>query len=501
MNPKAVVLIGLVSSIVCITSFVPANSDTIPLVSRTAGVLPQGRLEGFLGVSGIKATKSLGVSDFAFAAKLGVGWVRMAVSWADMNPAKGVYDWSSADKAVTNATAAGLKSVLMVRNTPAWAAVTTPYTFVTEGRGLDKGATDFPSPQRWTVTPTLNASGLPNGYITRRETMSGTLITELKSSFPNLRMADPNVSWRPFMRELVKRYSQAPYNVTFFQIANEHRPESGQYPEDSVESVAERWFVPAAQEAHKFAGVRVMNCWSSEVSNAQMDAFDAVPGVLENLDIFGQHYGDFDRWRKVFNRYEAKGKPNIAYWATEYGDKPVDEFTWKVSHSYPAILGQVLARDWSYEDKFKLFWYPSKSSSNPYQSLADENGKPTAHGRQVQVLYSLLYGKILELYPNFSTTPDASTLDYSAGFRTDRGLVLAIGLLEANRPSRPNLTVTLPNLAVGAIKLARSVDAYGTIVERLNPQASGNGSRLTVDTSKLSDAGMQMIYLELQTTP
>ncbi len=72
MNPKAVVLLGLVSSIVGIISFVPANSNTIPLVSRTAGVLPQGRLEGFLGVSGIKATKSLGVNDFAFAAKLGV---------------------------------------------------------------------------------------------------------------------------------------------------------------------------------------------------------------------------------------------------------------------------------------------------------------------------------------------------------------------------------------------------------------------------------------------
>ena len=362
---------------------------------------PQGRLEGFLGISGVRGATS--VNDFSFAAKIGVGWVRAGISWAEINPAKGVYDWASTDQLLGNARAVGLKTVLMVRNTPAWAATTQPYSFVTTGRAAAKGGTNFPTPQRWTVTPSLDAAGLPSGYTTRRETLDGTLIDEVRSSFPNLRMANPDASWRVFIRELVGRYSQAPFDVKFFEIANEHRPESGQYPEDSVESVAERWFVPAAQEAHKFPGVRVLNSWGTDTASEQIDAFDAVPGVLENLDIFGQHYGDFDRWRRIFERYQLKGKPNIAFWATEYGDKPVDAFTWKVSHSYPAILGQVLARDWSDEDKFKVFWYPSKSKTKPYQSLADENGELTAHGRQVQVLYSLLYGKTLELYSDFVT--------------------------------------------------------------------------------------------------
>jgi Beta-galactosidase len=459
---------------------------------------PQGRLEGFLGISGVRGATS--VNDFSFAAKIGVGWVRAGISWAEINPAKGVYDWASTDQLLANARAAGLKTVLMVRNTPAWAATTQPYSFVTTGRAAAKGGTNFPTPQRWTVTPSLDASGLPNGYTTRRETLDGKLIDEVRSSFPNLRMSDPDASWRVFIRALVGRYSQAPFDVKFFEIANEHRPESGQYPEDSVESVAERWFVPAAQEAHKFPGVRVMNCWGTDTASEQIDAFDAVPGVLENLDIFGQHYGDFDRWRRIFERYQLKGKPNIAFWATEYGDKPVDAFTWKVSHSYPAILGQVLSRDWSYEDKFKVFWYPSKSKTKPYQSLADENGELTSHGRQVQVLYSLLYGKTLELYTDFTTAPNASATDYAYGFRTDRGAVLAIGLLNAaGAPSRPTITVTLPTLAPSAIKLVRSVDAYGAIIETLNPRASGAGSVLTMNTAKLSDAGMQMMYLEVLT--
>lgn len=111
-----------------------AQPTIIPLVSRLLGAMPQGRLEGFLGISGIQVTKSMSTSDFAFAGKLGIDWVRMAISWADVNPAKGVYDWSSTDRAVTNAAAAGLKSALMIRNTPAWAATTVPYSFVTVGR-------------------------------------------------------------------------------------------------------------------------------------------------------------------------------------------------------------------------------------------------------------------------------------------------------------------------------------------------------------------------------
>lgn len=54
-------------------------------------------------------------------AELGVGWVRGACAWSDLEPARGAFVWNCADDLVTGAQRLGLFSYVSVSCTPAWA--------------------------------------------------------------------------------------------------------------------------------------------------------------------------------------------------------------------------------------------------------------------------------------------------------------------------------------------------------------------------------------------
>ena len=450
------------------------------------------KLDNFFGVAAAYSTTTTGLLQ-----QIGVSWGRTSISWNEIEPVQGQFNWTNLDALITSNNLQGVRTLLMLRNTPPWAATITPYDFVTHGVSK-QSPPNAPSPQRWFVTPIVNPStGFASTYRVDKKSLSGTLIESLTLSTSDLRVRNVNL-WVNFVHKLVERYSVAPYNCKYIQLCNEHRPEA-QYPCDEVTNVARLWFVPAAQDIHTFfPDVKVMNCWPTNVRDEEIEAFDNVPGVLSNLDIYAQHYGDILRWKKVFSTYEAKGKPNMAFWATEYGSTSIVDNPWKISHSYPSIISQCLQHQWNTPDKYKLFWYPFSSNSNPAEGLFSNAATITNHGKQIGTIYSLLYGNKLENYTAFTANPDPNASDYIAGFETDRGYVIAIGLLNWQSTNK-QIQLTLPNLSKSKIKYLRCVDAYGKIIEKPATETSSNGISFKINTALLADSTMEMIYVEIQT--
>ncbi len=495
------ILFPFLAFLIIITSCKKKNDTDLVLPQDTASYITfkerekafnTNKLDNFFGVSAAYAPTTTGLLQ-----QVGVSWARTSISWNEIEPTQGNFNWTALDALITSNNAQGIRTLLMLRNTPPWAAITTPYNFICHGISK-QSPPNAPSPQHWFVTPIINPStGFPNTYKVDKKTLSGVLIESLTLTTSDLRMRDVNL-WVNFVHKLVARYSVAPYNCKYIQLMNEHRPEA-QFPCDNVTNVAQYWFVPAAQDIHNsFPDVKVMNCWPTNVRDEEIEAFDNVPGVLNNLDIYAQHYGDILRWQKVFNTYAAKGKPNMSFWATEYGSTSTTTNPWKISHSYPSILSQCLQQQWNTADKFKLFWYPFSSNMNPPEGLFANATTMTKHGEQVRTIYSLLYGNKLEHFADYSANPDPNSNDYISAFETDRGYVVAIGLLNWI-PANNQIQITLPNLQKSKIKYLRCVDAYGKIIERPISEINGNGVSFKINTSLLPEAGMEMLYIEIQT--
>jgi hypothetical protein len=90
-----------------------------------------------------------GDSDAALAQRLdgiaatGVGWLRLDVSWAGLEPARGTYAWGSVDRIVEAARERGLSVLGILDYTPAWArpAGTTQFAPPTDPQDFARFAT------------------------------------------------------------------------------------------------------------------------------------------------------------------------------------------------------------------------------------------------------------------------------------------------------------------------------------------------------------------------
>jgi hypothetical protein len=54
-------------------------------------------------------------------AAAGIAWIRVDFNWFMMEPARGVYDWTTADAVVSDARARGLNVYATLADAPAWA--------------------------------------------------------------------------------------------------------------------------------------------------------------------------------------------------------------------------------------------------------------------------------------------------------------------------------------------------------------------------------------------
>ncbi len=62
-------------------------------------------------------------TDAESVARDGIRWVRTTADWSLIEPSRGKFDWTNLDKTVDRAAAAGLRLVVVLANTPRWAAI------------------------------------------------------------------------------------------------------------------------------------------------------------------------------------------------------------------------------------------------------------------------------------------------------------------------------------------------------------------------------------------
>ena len=156
-------------------TFTPAFTIYLPIVSRSPNYRFGTEVDSeFADYRGAKAIK-----------EAGFGWYRhMQINWVDYEPTPGQYittpsAWDGAlDAGIARATASGLKTIVVIRNSPAWATTS----------GISGCA-----------------SVKPSAYITLAN----------------------------FVNWVVSKYEQAPYYVTHYELWNE--PDATGEPADSTE--------------------------------------------------------------------------------------------------------------------------------------------------------------------------------------------------------------------------------------------------------------------------
>ena len=121
---------------------------------------------------GVHIDPNVTPSDLEALQSLGVGWVRFAVSWAQVEPIPGQgYRWEQYDRPLKALSSAGLRPILIITDVPEWAAQPLPQDDTRKGCGP--------------VRP------------------------------------EAETAFRDFIQALVERYGAPPYNVTYWEIANE----------------------------------------------------------------------------------------------------------------------------------------------------------------------------------------------------------------------------------------------------------------------------------------
>lgn len=79
-------------------------------------------------------------AEMAAAAGIGASWLRVEVSWRNVEPAPGQYSWTAVDRVVHAAGRHGLRVLGLVVFAPSWAQAQGPGTLVPGGRPADPGA-------------------------------------------------------------------------------------------------------------------------------------------------------------------------------------------------------------------------------------------------------------------------------------------------------------------------------------------------------------------------
>jgi hypothetical protein len=92
----------------------------MPLGARAQSPVPASVAPGTTGMFGADIGPDV---DASRVAREGVKWVRATADWSVLEPTRGNFEWADLDRTVDRAVAAGLRMVVVLANTPRWAAL------------------------------------------------------------------------------------------------------------------------------------------------------------------------------------------------------------------------------------------------------------------------------------------------------------------------------------------------------------------------------------------
>lgn len=99
----------------------PAQPATLPTAGCLASQGGPTRLPGQRVGVNIYADNGSFERALDLARDTGAGWVRVKMNWNDIEPQRGAYQWSQVDALAAGAEARGLRVLLAISNSPAWA--------------------------------------------------------------------------------------------------------------------------------------------------------------------------------------------------------------------------------------------------------------------------------------------------------------------------------------------------------------------------------------------
>ncbi|WP_413732409.1 GH39 family glycosyl hydrolase [Sodalis sp. RH20] len=277
------------------------------------------------------------------AKKMGIGWVRMDLSWSNIEKEKGTYNWAKFDTFVTQANKQGLQVLPVLAYTPAW-----------------------------TQSISRKISSPPNDYD----------------------------AWLKFVDAAVTRYSNPSYGIKFFQIWNEPTIKAS-YWLGSTNDFIDKIYIPAAKIIRGKNAKVVFGGWP--LSNPIHEFKNALNhnDAWKYTDIIDFHYGTDKEFQYLYDNF-IQNKKVYGIWQTEFGFRTTPLF---LSKNYIRMLDWALKHDMS-DNRYKVFWYPAWATGKDggkalFTVNSNKQNVLTSHGQELTALYQVFGDNKIKLSENY----------------------------------------------------------------------------------------------------
>ena len=366
--------------------------------------------------------------------KLKVGWTRIGFDWPRLEPENNKWDLSFYDEVVKNASENNVTILPIFFGTPQWAAPTEPYSFDAKRKQY----------VRYEVFPGNQADITITCYVYGKD---GNKIKQPYDRVFLPHRKDMVGEYVEMVREVVSRYSKPPYNLKYFQVHNETNAE---YWLATMEEYVDDCLIPAAKIIREHGCYVVYGGWASCNS---LDDYDYVLNYNDSwkyVDFLSFHYLSATAFDRLYNDWIANGKCK-GIWETELGGRI--PYPTKYGNYYSRVLSWGLKHDWSFPDKYKIFWYCLASDEEAF--LRGPRFKLTPLGNAAHTFAHLFPDKQISSFDRFRTSPKLAfqlneNKDSIEGFKSGDTITLIVHLTEqtyqAIKDSPLEFTVgSLPN--------------------------------------------------------
>jgi hypothetical protein len=422
-----------------------------------------------------------------------VGWDRSDVFWPEFEDKEGQWEQKNLEKLgqkVLEMRAKGVTFLPILDYNTAWSSDKSERTYDAAGR-------------RVKVKP---VDGGNFKVTTSRRDANGEWIVESSQvqkpgGWP---LAEDKVSaWENYVRRVVGYLRKAPYNVEYFQIWNEAYPTSGFWNGD-LDSYMKRVHLPASKIIRELGGKVVYGGWPccGRIQDyvSLLDSAKAW-GSIDVLDI---HYFPLSAFDYLYKAAQDRGCKSIGIWQTELAFSQDPTF---VGNTYPRFLAWCLAHDWSYPDRYRLFFFAATSPNDPkafgYDRALVQGNQLSHHGLSMKTLNDVfsekieLYGGAVTTSPELKTEINELKSSIEAFKVGDKKVVLAVHMVENNDANvfvdwngdmgtihldadNPMLEVHLDKLKADEVASIERVDMAGKRQQVDLPSSSAEGLAIHV---------------------
>ncbi|MDB6019209.1 MAG: hypothetical protein JWR19_3698 [Pedosphaera sp.] len=358
-----------------------------------------------------------------------VGWDRSDVYWSALEPRKG--EWKQEElemwgKRILGMRARGVKFLPILCYNTRW-------SWDRAERTYDYGDS------RVHVKPTQNGNYLIEKSHRAHDGNWVLDAAKEERASDHWPLAKENqAAWENYVRRTVEFLRKEPYNVEFFQIWNEAYPTSGFWDGD-LDTYMTRVHIPASKIIHELGGKVVYGGWPCCGSIQDYVSLLDRHQAWNTIDVLDVHYFPLSSFEHLYKAAKKRGYNSIGIWQTELAFSKDPAF---IGNTFPRFLSWCVAHDWSYVDRYRLFFFCATTPDDPnsfgYDRAIVQGKELSYHGLSMKTLNEAFACGKIELYDNVKTKPllkseisegKSSMESFKVG---EKKIVIVIHLVENN---------------------------------------------------------------------